>query len=141
MLRLSRLALVLMLSGAAAACGGGGDTPTSPSLGVPFSTTDLVVGSGTTAALGRSATVSYTGWLYSTTAADNKGTLFDSGSFSFTLGTGVIPGFTQGVNGMRVGGTRRVVIPPELGYGSAGSPPRIPGNATLIFEITLTAAS
>lgn len=140
MLRLSRLALVLMLSGAAAACGGD-DTPTSPSLGIPFSATDLVVGTGTAATLGRSATVSYTGWLYSTTAAENKGTQFDSGSFSFTLGTGVIPGFTQGVNGMRVGGTRRVVIPPELGYGSAGSPPRIPGNATLIFEITLTAAS
>ena len=142
MLRLSRLALVLLLSSAAAACGGGDDdSPTSPSLGVPFSTTDLVVGTGTTATVGRSATVSYTGWLYSTTAADNKGAQFDSGSFSFTLGTGVIPGFTQGVNGMRVGGTRRVVIPPELGYGSAGSPPRIPGNATLIFEITLTAAS
>jgi FKBP-type peptidyl-prolyl cis-trans isomerase FkpA len=142
MLRLSRLALVLLLSGAASACGGDGDdTPTSPSLGVPFSTTDLVVGTGTTATLGRSATVSYAGWLYSTTAADNKGSQFDSGSFSFTLGTGVIAGFTQGVNGMRVGGTRRVVIPPELGYGSAGNPPRIPGNATLIFEITLTAAS
>jgi FKBP-type peptidyl-prolyl cis-trans isomerase FkpA len=141
MFRLSRLALVLILSGAASACGGDDDTPTSPSLGVPFSTSDLVVGTGTTATLGRSATVSYTGWLYSTTATDNKGSQFDSGSFSFTHGTGVIAGFTQGVNGMRVGGTRRVVIPPELGYGSAGSPGRIPGNATLIFEITLTAAS
>lgn len=140
MLRLSTLALVLVLSGAAVACGGD-DTPTSPSLGIPYSATDLVVGTGAPAVLGRSVTVAYTGWLYSTTAADNKGTQFDTGSFSFTLGTGVIAGFSQGVNGMRVGGRRRVVIPPELGYGAAGAPPTIPGNATLIFEITLTAAS
>jgi len=140
MLRLSRLALVLLLSGAAAACGGD-DTPTSPSLGIPYSATDLVVGTGAPAVLGRSVTVSYTGWLYSTTAVENKGTQFDSGSFSFILGSQVIAGFSQGVNGMRVGGRRRVVIPPELGYGTAGSPPTIPGNATLIFEITLTAAS
>lgn len=141
MLRLSRLALILLLSGAAAACGGGDDTPTSPSLGIPYSATDLVVGTGAPAVVGRSVTVAYTGWLYSTTASDNKGAQFDSGSFSFTLGTGVIAGFSQGVNGMRVGGRRRVVIPPELGYGTAGRPPEIPGNATLIFEITLTAAS
>jgi FKBP-type peptidyl-prolyl cis-trans isomerase FkpA len=138
--RLTRFALVLLLTGAAAACGGN-DTPTSPSLGIPYSATDLVVGTGTVATLGRSVTVSYTGWLYSTTAVENKGTQFDSGSFSFTLGSGVIAGFSQGVNGMRVGGRRRVVIPPELGYGAQGSPPAIPGNATLIFEITLTAAS
>lgn len=140
MFRLSLLALVLLSSGAAVACGGD-DTPTSPSLGIPYSATDLEVGTGAPAVLGRSVTVAYTGWLYSTTATDNKGTQFDTGSFSFTLGTGVIAGFSQGVNGMRVGGRRRVVIPPELGYGPAGAPPRIPGNATLIFEITLTAAS
>ena len=140
MLRLSRFALVLMLTAASAACGGDGDTPTAPSLGIPYSATDLVVGTGNTAIVGRGATVAYTGWLYSTTAAENKGTQFDSGEFSFTLGSGVIVGFSQGVNGMRVGGRRRVVIPPEIGYGAAGSPPSIPGNATLIFEIELRAA-
>jgi FKBP-type peptidyl-prolyl cis-trans isomerase len=78
--------------------------------------------------------------LYSTTAPDNKGTQFDSGTLPpFTLGTTVIPGFTMGVQGMRVGGLRRVVIPPNLGYGAAGSPPRIPGNSTLLFEIELLA--
>lgn len=140
MLQLPRYALILLLTATAAACGGNNDTPTSPSLGVPYSATDLVVGTGNTATIGRSASVTYTGWLYSTTAAENKGTQFDSGSLTFTLGTGVIAGFTQGVNGMRVGGRRRIVIPPELGYGRAGAPPTIPGNATLIFEIGLTAA-
>lgn len=140
MLRLTRFALVLMFTAATAACGGDGDTPTSPSLGIPYSATDLVVGTGTTAIVGRGATVAYSGWLYSTTAAENKGTNFDNGQFSFTIGSGVVVGFSQGVNGMRVGGKRRVVIPPELGYGRAGSPPAIPGNATLIFEIELLAA-
>jgi len=106
---------------------------------VPFSTTDLRAGSGATATTGRSIAVRYAGWLYSTTAAENKGNQFDSGTFSFVVGTGVIAGFSQGVTGMQVGGIRRVVIPPNLGYGSAGSPPQIPGNATLIFEIELLA--
>ncbi len=141
MLRLSRFALVLMLTATTAACGGDGDTPTAPSLGIPYSATDLVVGTGNPAILGRSITVAYTGWLYSTTAAENKGSSFDANpSYQLTHGVNVIAGFTQGINGMRVGGRRRVVIPPELGYGTAGSPPRIPGNATLIFEIELTAA-
>jgi FKBP-type peptidyl-prolyl cis-trans isomerase FkpA len=137
-----RLATLVLFAAATAACGGDSGTPTSPSLGVPFSTTDLRVGTGTAATLGRSITVGYTGWLYSTTAAENKGTQFDSNTTGFTYvhGTGVITGFTQGINGMRVGGRRRVVIPPELGYGATGSPPRIPGNATLVFELELLAA-
>jgi FKBP-type peptidyl-prolyl cis-trans isomerase FkpA len=141
MLRLTRFAFVLMLTAATAACGGDGDTPTAPSLGIPYSATDLVVGTGNPAILGRSITVAYTGWLYSTTAAENKGSSFDANpSYQLTHGVNVIAGFTQGINGMRVGGRRRVVIPPELGYGTAGSPPRIPGNATLLFEIELLAA-
>ena len=63
----------------------------------------------------------------------------DAGVFTFTVGTGVIQGFSRGVTGMRVGGQRRVVIPPDLGYGSAGAPPAIPGNATLVFDIELRA--
>lgn len=142
MLRLPHFALILMLSVAAAACGDDDETPTSPSLGIPYSATDLVVGTGNPAILGRTITLYYSGWLYSTTAPDNKGTLFDSNTTGFTYvhGVNVIAGFTQGVNGMRVGGRRRVVIPPELGYGSQGSGGTIPGNATLIFELELVAA-
>jgi len=131
-----RLAAVLMFAAVVSACGGN-DTPTSPSVNVPFSTTDIRVGTGAEATTGRNVTVAYVGWLYATSAAENKGTQFDAGAFSFTVGTGVIAGFSRGVTGMRVGGQRRVVIPPDLGYGSAGSPPTIPGNATLIFDIEL----
>ena len=126
-----------------AACSSSSSNPSAPSVNVPFSTTDLAVGTGAVAAAGNTATVSYTGWLYSTTAADNKGTRFDGGSFAFRLGTGaVVAGFDQGVTGMRVGGTRRIVIPPNLGY--ANNPPPssgIPANATLIFEVTLLGIS
>ncbi len=144
----TRFALILLLSATTIACGGGGnDTPTSatpPSLGIPFSTTDLLVGTGLEALNGRRITVNYTGWLYSTTAADNKGTQFDTsagrGPFAFLLGARqVIAGWDQGVSGMRVGGQRRLVIPPELGYGAAGSGTTIPGNATLLFEIQVLA--
>ncbi|MXZ71971.1 MAG: FKBP-type peptidyl-prolyl cis-trans isomerase [Acidobacteria bacterium] len=86
--------------------------------------------------------VDYTGWLYDPNAQDNKGTQFDSGNFTFTLGIGqVIPGWDRGLLGMRVGGRRVIVIPPELGYGEDGSPPRIPGNATLLFEVELLSIS
>lgn len=136
MFRNVRFAVVLMFAAVVSACGGN-DTPTSPSVNVPFATTDIRVGTGAEATTGRNVTVAYAGWLYSTSAAENKGAQFDAGTFSFTVGTGVIAGFSRGVIGMRVGGQRRVVIPPDLGYGSAGSPPAIPGNATLIFDIEL----
>jgi FKBP-type peptidyl-prolyl cis-trans isomerase len=135
------IGLALLVS----ACGGSDSSPTAPSANVPFSTTDLRVGTGAEATNGRLVTVHYSGWLYNSLGADNKGSRFDSTSlpgrtpYSFTVGTGVIQGFSQGTLGMRVGGLRRVVIPPNLGYGSAGSPPDIPGNATLIFEIELLA--
>jgi len=109
---------------------------------VPYSQIDLRVGTGTEATAGRTITVNYTGWLYAAGAADNKGTQFDSSvgraPFSFVLGRGqVIAGWDQGVAGMRVGGQRRLVIPPSLAYGSAGSPPVIPPNATLVFDVEL----
>jgi FKBP-type peptidyl-prolyl cis-trans isomerase FkpA len=139
----SFLTLVLCLT--AAGCGGD-DNPTGPAANVPYSATDLKVGTGTEATNGRTVTVNYTGWLYSTTAADNKGTQFDSSlnpgrtPFTFTVGvSNVISGWHQGVPGMRVGGTRRLVLPPSLAYGSQGNPPAIPGNATLIFDIELLA--
>ena len=135
---------VLLLSVACGGDDGGAPTsptpPTSPSVGldVPFSTEDLRVGTGQEAMNGDSLSVDYTGWLYDPNAPENKGMEFDSGNIPFTLGAGqVIQGWDQGLLGMRVGGLRRIVIPPELGYGTSGAPPAIPGDATLLFEVEL----
>jgi FKBP-type peptidyl-prolyl cis-trans isomerase FkpA len=133
-----RGALVLALSLSAAACGGYDQStaPTPPTA--PFSTTDLREGTGTTATQGRTVTVSYTGWIFDPSRPELKGTQFDSqASFTFQLGGGrVIPGWEQGIPGMKVGGQRRLIIPPNLGYGSqmAGS---IPPNSTLVFDVML----
>ena len=126
------------------ACGGddgGGGTPTGPTTTTaPYSQTDLVVGTGTAAINGSNVTVAYTGWLHDSTRPDAKGTQFESSSITFQLGTGrVIRGWDLGIVGMRVGGQRRLVIPPDLAYGSAGSPPRIGPNNTLVFDVTLNA--
>ena len=128
------LALALAVSGC-----GKDDNPTAPSANVPFSTVDVRVGTGAEATTGKAANVNYSLYLYSATAAENKGRAIQAGNFSFTVGTGVIPGFSQGVQGMKVGGVRRVVIPPNLAYGAQGQAPDIPGNATLVFEIELLA--
>ena len=123
--------------------GCGSETPSSPSQPssqprAEFTQTDLRVGTGTAASTGRFLAVNYTGWLYDPTRPDQKGTQFDSGQFSFTLGSGsVIRGWDLGVVGMRVGGLRRLTIPPDLAYGSAGRPPTIPGNASLVFDVEL----
>ena len=104
---------------------------------------DTVVGDGATAASGQHVTVHYTGWLYQDGAAGRK---FDSSKdrgqpFEFSLGAGmVIRGWDEGVAGMRVGGTRRLVIPAELGYGARGAGGVIPPNATLLFEVELLGA-
>jgi peptidylprolyl isomerase len=104
-----------------------------------FTKTDTVVGTGAEAVAGKTATVTYTGWLYSETAADHKGTQFDTGTFPLVLGSGsVIPGFNLGVTGMKVGGKRTVFIPSTLGYGAAGNGTLIPANAGLVFDIQLT---
>lgn len=134
--------LLLLLPFLTAACGGGGSTPSSPSLpSAPYSQTDLVVGTGTAAAAGRTVTVAYSGWLFDPARPESKGTFFETNSgFTTPIGVGrVIAGWDRGVPGMQVGGKRLLVIPPELGYGSRGSAPVIPPNATLIFEITLLA--
>ncbi len=111
---------------------------TAPTSSAPFSATDLTVGTGATASAGNRVTVSYTGWLYDAGQPNGKGRQFQTNpSYSFVLGTGaVIKGWDQGVVGMRVGGQRRLVIPPELAYGSTGIDV-IPPNATLVFEIGL----
>jgi FKBP-type peptidyl-prolyl cis-trans isomerase FkpA len=127
------LLLSLALLASAISCGG---STTAPSAAL--TQTDLVVGSGTQASTGSYVTVAYTGWLYDSTKTDGKGTRFDSStSFSFTVGVGqVITGWDQGVVGMRVGGQRRLLIPPSLAYGSTGNGV-IPANATLVFDISL----
>jgi len=107
-----------------------------------YAQVDLTEGTGPMAASGQTAIVNYTGWLYSEEAADNKGKQFDSsigrGPFSFRIGAGqVIRGWDQGVQGMKVGGQRRLVLPPDFAYGSRGAGGVIPPNATLVFDIDL----
>ena len=127
------LASVIVLASLVAGC----SSPTEPSANVPFSTVDLRVGTGPEAVPGSRVTVNYNGWLYNSGGVDNKGTRFDAGTFQYVIGQNVITGFSQGTTGMRVGGIRRVTIPPSLGYGSQGSGQTIPPNSTLIFEIEL----
>lgn len=97
---------------------------------------DQVVGTGDEAVAGKTITVNYTGTLTNGTKFDSS---YDHGTpFTFTLGAGqVIAGWDQGFNGMRVGGKRKLTIPPTLGYGSAGAAGVIPPNATLIFVVEL----
>ena len=104
--------------------------------------TDFKVGEGPEIAAGQIAVVQYTGWLYDTAAKDNRGKQFDSSRgrepFKFPLGTGsVIKGWDQGVLGMKVGGQRRLVIPPDLAYGDEGAQGVIPPGATLLFDVEL----
>lgn len=98
---------------------------------------DITIGSGAVPQTGQNVTVQYTGWL-------SNGTMFDSSRssgrmpFAFAIGTGaVIKGWDEGVATMSVGGIRRLVIPAALAYGATGSPPTIPANATLTFDIEL----
>ncbi len=101
---------------------------------------DTVAGTGASAQAGSQVSVHYTGWLYNDGV---KGAKFDSSKdrndpFEFGLGAGqVIKGWDEGVQGMQVGGTRVLVIPPQLGYGARGAGGVIPPNATLMFEVEL----
>jgi FKBP-type peptidyl-prolyl cis-trans isomerase FkpA len=103
---------------------------------------DLVVGTGQEVIAGGVVSLDYTGWLYDEKQAEKKGRQFDTSvggqPLQFTVGVGaVITGFDRGLLGMRVGGKRRLVIPSDLAYGSAGAGAAIPPNASLVFEVTL----
>ncbi|MCZ8110511.1 MAG: FKBP-type peptidyl-prolyl cis-trans isomerase [Betaproteobacteria bacterium] len=106
---------------------------------------DTVVGTGAEASAGQRVRVHYTGWLHDPAAANQRGRKFDSSKdrgqpFSFGLGRGeVIRGWDEGVQGMKVGGTRVLTIPAEMGYGARGAGGVIPPNATLVFEVELLA--
>ena len=137
---MSAVAALLLLPSMIAGC----NNATSPTITPPYSQVDLTLGTGAAATTGMSITVNYTGWLYDVTKTDQKGlqfeTSFGSTPFAFTLGTGqVIAGWDQGIPGMMVGGTRRLVIPPSLAYGGTRNG-TIPPNAALVFEIQLVSA-
>src|SRR6266568_69802 len=118
---------------------------TAPSSTQPFSSVDLTVGTGTAAATGNVLTVNYTGWIYDPSKVDKKGLQFDTSigrtAFTFTLGSGsVIKGWDQGIVGMKVGGIRRLVIPPSLAYGSTRNN-SIPPHATFVFTAKFCVAT
>jgi len=109
--------------------------------------TDVKQGEGALATSGHNVTVHYTGWLYDESAPDHHGAKFDSSRdrnepFVFPLGGGrVIKGWDQGVEGMKIGGQRTLIIPANLGYGTRGAGSVIPPNATLVFDVELLAVN
>jgi FKBP-type peptidyl-prolyl cis-trans isomerase FkpA len=135
---------VVILIGLISACSG---KPSAvPTSGVSsMQTAVLKPGTGEGVTAGRIAVVQYTGWLYEASAADNKGKQFDSSRtsgqpFRFPVGTGqVIKGWDQGVVGMQIGESRRLIIPANLAYGDSGAGGVIPPGATLVFDIDLVA--
>jgi FKBP-type peptidyl-prolyl cis-trans isomerase len=105
--------------------------------------TDIKLGEGAEAKAGQQVSVHYTGWLFDAAAPENKGKKFDSSRdrgqpFSFPLGAGhVIKGWDVGVQGMKIGGQRTLIIPANMGYGARGAGGVIPPNATLVFDVEL----
>ena len=133
--RLFAAAIVLSFMGAAMPADAQQEIKTASGLRY----TDNKAGTGKTAAAGQDVEVHYTGWIY---LDGLKGKQFDSsrgrGPFAFPLGAGrVIKGWDEGVAGMKEGGRRTLIIPPELGYGDRGAGGVIPPNATLLFEVEL----
>jgi peptidylprolyl isomerase len=141
MIRIARTGVVLAVF-AAVMPFGGSNAATNQVIEMPngLKYTDTKTGDGATATPGNKVSVHYTGWLYNNGA---KGAKFDSSvdrgqPFQFTLGAHqVIAGWDEGVAGMKVGGKRTLIIPPELGYGARGAGGVIPPNATLMFDVEL----
>jgi FKBP-type peptidyl-prolyl cis-trans isomerase FkpA len=138
-----RKAGLVVLVGLIAACGAK-PSAVAPASGVSsMQSIELKAGSGAAVTAGKIAVVQYTGWLYEASAKDNKGKQFDSSRtggqpFRFPVGTGqVIKGWDQGVAGMKVGESRRLIIPADLAYGDSGAGGVIPPGATLVFDIDL----
>ena len=134
---LARAAAALTLAFLPIACG----ETSAPAPNTPFSQTDIRVGTGPAAVTGNTVVVHYTGWLYDASKTDGKGLQFETSigaePFEFVLGQGrAIKGFDNGIPGLRVGGLRRLVIPPSLGYGNVRRGP-IPANAGLVFDVEL----
>ncbi|MDQ3068712.1 MAG: FKBP-type peptidyl-prolyl cis-trans isomerase [Acidobacteriota bacterium] len=139
-------ALLLMLAAAAVACDNG--SPTSPLVFVGpanLVSTDVRVGTGAVVSAGQQVTVHYGLWLYDPNGTDLKGRLVQDSRMvagaqpvTFALRPeSIIQGWVDGVPGMRVGGVRRLIIPPSLAYGAAGSGSAIPPNAWLVFDIEM----
>jgi len=140
-----KLLFTLLLSAACVttACSQQDSSSTETSKVTELIKKDMVRGDGAEAKAGQQVTVHYTGWLYDEAAPEHKGKKFDSSRdrgtpFEFSLGAGqVIKGWDQGVQGMKVGGHRTLIIPPAMGYGKRGAGGVIPGNATLVFDVEL----
>jgi FKBP-type peptidyl-prolyl cis-trans isomerase FkpA len=143
---LSSCALGLTLTLALAGCDraktpAASETATAAAAAAPLQKIDTQAGTGKEAVAGTTAVVNYTGWLYEPKAEQQHGAQFDSSigrePFSFSLGAGqVIKGWDDGVQGMKVGGKRTLIVPAAMGYGEGGAGP-IPPNATLIFDVEL----
>jgi FKBP-type peptidyl-prolyl cis-trans isomerase FkpA len=141
--RFTRFALVVCIA-VLSACGGQQTVVAPASPVTTLQSTVLTPGTGAAVSAGQTAVVQYTGWLYDAAAKDNKGKQFDSSrvsggrAFKFPVGTGsVIKGWDQGVVGMTIGESRRLVIPPDLAYGDRGAGGVIPPGATLVFDVEL----
>lgn len=141
-MRVRMILATLALAGLAPLAGAVAQTPPPQVLPGGTRVTDTRAGTGAMAEPGRAVAVHYTGWLY---IDGMKGKKFDSSRdtgrpFIFTLGMGeVIQGWDEGVAGMKVGGTRTLIVPPQAGYGENGAGETIPPGATLIFEVELLA--
>jgi FKBP-type peptidyl-prolyl cis-trans isomerase len=141
----STLAAALLIAGSGLTAGAAEESAVSDvAAPTELTITDVEAGTGPAVEAGQTAVVHYTGWLYSPSAPDHKGEKFDSSRernrpISVPVGRGmVIKGWDQGLVGMKVGGQRRLIIPPALGYGGRGSSSgRVPPNATLLFDLEL----
>ena len=152
-MRRHALVLLCCLAVVTAACSGGQsssnepasnpNTPMADSGITDLQIADTTSGSGAEARPGQKVKVHYTGWLYDAAKADKRGAKFDSSvdrgePFEFGLGNSeVIPGWDEGVKGMKVGGKRVLTVPPQMAYGRRGAGGVIPPNATLVFEVEL----